>query len=107
MNQGVKKLDENSFKEAIKNGVVLVDFYTEWCGPCKMLAPVLERVAIEVKDKAVIGKLNIETARAIASEYDVRAFPTMILYKEGQEVGRLLGLRDAETVKEFIEAVSN
>ena len=68
-----------------------------------MMTPVLEQVAKDVKGKAVIGKLDIDKAQKIASEFQVTSIPTLILYKDGKEVGRLVGLRDAAAVKNFIE----
>jgi thioredoxin 1 len=99
----IKHLSEDTFTQDIQNGVTLVDFYADWCGPCKMMAPVLEKVAQEVKGKAVIGKLDIDSAQKIAAQFQITSIPTLILYKDGKEVGRLVGLRDAEAVKEFIK----
>ncbi len=99
----IKLLVEDTFNKEIQHGVYLVDFYADWCGPCRMMTPVLEKVAKEVKGKATIGKLDIDKAQKIASEFQVTSIPTLILYKEGKEVGRLVGLRDAATVKNFID----
>jgi len=101
--EDIKHLAEDTFSKDIKDGVVLVDFYADWCGPCRMMTPVLEKVAKEVKGRAVIGKLDIDSAQKIAAEFQVTSIPTLILYKEGKEVGRLVGLRDAATVKQFID----
>lgn len=96
---------ENFENEVRKNkNVVLVDFYAQWCGPCKMLAPVLEQVGEEVKDKAVIAKLDIDEALDIAKEFNVMSVPTMILFKDGKEVDRIVGLRQKAQI---IEAINN
>ncbi len=100
--QEIKLLNDESFEQEIKQGITLVDFHAEWCGPCRMLAPVLEKVADEVSGKARIVKLNIDNSQQIASTYQVTSIPTLILFKDGQEVNRLVGLRDADTIKEFI-----
>lgn len=100
--ENIKKLSQDSFNEGIKNGVTLVDFYADWCGPCRMLAPVLEKVAKDVSGKASIAKLDIDHAQQIASSFQITSVPTLILFKDGKEVGRLVGLRDADTVKEFV-----
>jgi thioredoxin 1 len=102
----IKKLSEDTFEKDIENGVTLVDFYADWCGPCRMLAPVLEKVAKEVHGDAVIGKLDIDQAQRIASSFQITSVPTLILFKDGKEIGRLVGLRDAETVKDFIFSAS-
>ena len=103
MAQGdIKKLTEEGFEKEIEKGVTLVDFYADWCGPCRMLTPVLEKVAKEVSNEATVAKLDIDHAQRIASLFQVTSVPTMILFKNGQEMGRLVGLRDAEEVKDFI-----
>jgi thioredoxin 1 len=106
MSEGVKLIEESNFKKEIEKGVVLVDFTASWCGPCRMLAPVLEKVAQEIKPKATIAKLDIDQAQKTASDYQVTSVPTMILFKNGDEVGRLVGLRDAETIKDFISSMA-
>lgn len=100
--EDIKKLTQENFTQGIQKGVTLVDFYADWCGPCRMLAPVLEKVAKEVSGKASVVKLDIDHAQQIASSFQITSVPTLILFKDGKEVGRLVGLRDADTVKEFV-----
>jgi thioredoxin 1 len=97
-------LNEESFKEAISKGKTLVDFYADWCGPCRMLAPVLETVASdqEVSKQASVAKIDIDSAQGIASNYNVTSIPTLILFQDGKELRRLVGLRDANAIKHFI-----
>jgi thioredoxin 1 len=102
MSDAFKYLDEDNFSEGIKSGVVLVDFYADWCGPCRMLTPVLEKVAGELQGKATIAKIDIDKAQKTASTFQVTSIPTLVLFKEGKEVGRLVGLRDEATIKEFV-----
>ena len=98
----MKQLTDGNFNEEIKKGVTLVDFHASWCGPCRMLAPVLEQVAKDVQGKAVVAKIDIDSEQKTASHFQVTSVPTMILFKDGKEVNRLVGLRNAEAVKQFI-----
>ena len=86
-------LTKANFEHQIKNGVVLVDFWASWCMPCKMLAPVINEVAEAVNGLAKIGKLNIEEQKDIASKFSVRSIPTLILFKNGREVKRFVGVK--------------
>ncbi len=103
----IKKLTEDSFEADVSKGVTLVDFFADWCGPCRMLAPVLEKVASEVEGRAIVAKLDIDHAQRIASTFQITSVPTLILFKDGKEVGRLVGLRDAQTVKDFVLSANN
>lgn len=103
MSETFKLLEEETFQEGVGSGLTLVDFYADWCGPCRMLTPVLEEVAKEVRGKAVIAKIDIDKAQGTASQFQVTSIPTLILFKDGKEIGRLVGLRDKQTIKEFIE----
>lgn len=104
MSEDIKKLTEDSFQKEIADGVTLVDFYADWCGPCRMLAPVLEKVAKDVKGKATVAKLDIDNAQGIASTFGVTSIPTLILFDKGKEVDRLIGLRDHQAILQFILA---
>lgn len=98
----IKHLNDNEFEKEIQKGVTLVDFHANWCGPCRMLAPVLEQVAKDLKGKAVIGKIDIDSEQKTAAHFQITSVPTMILFKNGKEVSRLVGLKNAEAIKEFI-----
>ena len=97
-------LEEANFEEHTGSGVTLVDFYADWCGPCRMLAPVLELVAAELGVKAKIGKLDIDKSHKVAGNFQVTSVPTMILFKDGKEFGRLIGLREKKEIVEFVSA---
>ena len=93
---------DDNFEDKIKSGVVLVDFFADWCGPCRMLTPVIESVAEEMAGKASFGKLDIDQNQKVAGQYQVTSVPTLILYKDGKEVNRLVGLRDSEAITSFV-----
>ncbi|MDX1449186.1 MAG: thioredoxin [Acidimicrobiia bacterium] len=87
-------LTDSSFTDAINGDQpMLVDFWAEWCGPCRLVAPVLEEIAQEHGDKLTVGKLNIDDNPQSAASYDVMSIPTMILYKDGVEKKRIVGAR--------------
>ncbi|PIS02641.1 MAG: thioredoxin [Chlamydiae bacterium CG10_big_fil_rev_8_21_14_0_10_42_34] len=100
----IKHFTDSEFSNQIKAGVTLVDFHADWCGPCRTLAPVLEQVAKDVSGKANVGKINIDEEQKTATQFQITSVPTMILFKDGKEVGRLVGLRTADDVKEFIQS---
>lgn len=100
----IKHFTDNEFEKEIKSGVTLVDFYADWCGPCRTLGPVLEQVAKDVKGKAVVGKIDIDNEQKTATQFQITSVPTMILFKNGKEIGRLIGLRSADAVKDFINS---
>ena len=92
------KLSSENFKKEVLNSEkpVLVDFYADWCGPCNAMAPVIEELAKELEEKAKVGKINVDENSDIAVEYNVMSIPTLIIFKNGKEEKRLVGLRDKE-----------
>lgn len=86
-------LTDQNFSNKIKSGVVLVDFWAAWCGPCKLMGPVLNDLAEEVDGKVTIAKLNVDEAKATASKFSVRSIPTLILFKNGKEIHRFVGVK--------------
>lgn len=95
-------LNESDFDHKVAKGITLVDFYADWCGPCRMLTPVLEQIAKAVHGKVTIAKVDIDDNQRIATQFQVTSVPTMVLLKDGKEINRLIGLRDAEGLKKFI-----
>jgi thioredoxin 1 len=104
--KALQQLDDSTFKQTISQGLVLVDFYADWCGPCRMIAPVIEELAEELAGKVVIAKVDIENAQEVTSFYQVTSIPTLILFKDGQEVKRIVGVRDKESLKKIIETAA-
>lgn len=98
----VVALDSKSFEEEVMNSdlPVLVDFWASWCGPCKMIAPIIDQLAEDFDGKAKIAKVNVDEQRDLASKFRVMSIPTLILFKDGQIVDQMMGARPkAELVK--------
>lgn len=89
----IKVLTDKNFKQQVKNGVTLVDFWTSWCVPCKMMAPVLNDIADEYYEKINIAKLDVDRFQPVAAHYKVRNIPTMVLFKNGKEIDRFVGVK--------------
>ena len=102
MSEHIKMISEDNFESTIKKGITLVDFYADWCGPCKTITPHLEAVAKELEGKASIIKIDVDRAQRVASTYQVTSIPTLVLFNNGKEVDRIIGVRNAKDIKEFI-----
>lgn len=86
-------LNEDNFDNTVANGLVLVDFWATWCGPCKMLAPTIDAIATEYKDRVVVGKVDVDENEAIARRFGIMSIPTLFLFKDGEVVEKLVGYR--------------
>ena len=104
MSQQLLHLNDENFQTEIAQGITLVDFYADWCGPCRMMAPIVEELAEELNGKAKIAKLDIEAAQQTTSTFNVTSIPTMILFKDGEEVKRIVGVKDKESLTEIISS---
>ncbi len=95
-NEKILTLTDQNFQHQTKNKLVLVDFWASWCGPCRMMAPVLNDVAKELTGNSHIGKVNIEQYQSLAQKFKVRSIPTLILFKDGKEINRFVGVKSKE-----------
>ncbi len=100
----VKHLNESNFEAETANGVVLVDFWAQWCGPCKMLTPVLDQLAAEIGDKAVIAKVDVDEGQKIAAKFGVRSIPAIFIFKDGKVARQFVGLQDKKTLLDAINS---
>ena len=94
---------KEAFEKAIAQGVVLIDFYADWCGPCKMLAPELEALSKEFEGKAKVIKVNVDEQRDLAMEYNISAIPTLYVTKDSSVEEKLVGFQTKASLKEALE----
>ena len=104
-NGKIKKLSDQNFEHQIKSGIMLVDFWATWCMPCKMMAPVLNDLSEELTGNASVGKLDVDQNRAASAKYAVRSIPTMVLFKNGKEINRFVGVKTKDFLLKEIQKV--
>jgi thioredoxin 1 len=98
--------DENFEQEVLNHpGLVLVDVWASWCGPCRILGPIIEQVAIEFAGRARVGKLNVDEHQQVASRYDVQSVPTLLFVKHGQVVDRVIGIASRHILMEKLNSL--
>lgn len=103
MAKNVKEVSGAELEELIAKGPVVCDFWAEWCGPCRMLAPVMDKVAGELANKATFVKVNVDENEASARKYGIMSIPNVIVFKDGVPAGNNLGYVPAPTMKAFLE----
>lgn len=101
MSENITELDSSNFDSTVSNTAlpVVVDFWAPWCGPCKAIAPILEELATELGDSVKICKVNVDNNSEIAGKYEIRAIPTILVFKEGQVTENIVGLVSKDDLK--------
>lgn len=95
---------KDNFTENVAQGVSLLDFWAPWCGPCKMQLPIVEELSEELKGQATIAKVNVDEEPELASQFGVMSIPTLILFKDGQPVDKLVGLQSKDSLRNKIQS---
>ncbi|HGL3952770.1 TPA: thioredoxin [Staphylococcus aureus] len=99
----IVKVTDADFDSKVESGVQLVDFWATWCGPCKMIAPVLEELGADYEGKADILKLDVDENPSTAAKYEVMSIPTLIVFKDGQPVDKVVGFQPKENLAEVLD----
>ncbi|RDU69080.1 thioredoxin [Helicobacter cholecystus] len=99
------ELTKENFTEHTQSGVALVDFWAPWCGPCRMLSPVIDKLAEEYEGKAKICKVNTDEQEELSSQFGIRSIPTMLFFKDGQVVDQMVGATSEQALKDKLNAL--
>ncbi len=106
MSESIKTVSDASFESEVlkSSGPVLVDYWAEWCGPCKMVAPILDEVSKDYAGKLTIAKLNVDENQSVPAKYGIRGIPTLMLFKDGAIVGTKVGALSKSQLTQFIDS---
>jgi len=102
---GYVELTKENFDQVISSGVTLVDFWAPWCGPCRMIAPVIEELAEEYQGKATIGKVNTDEQQELAVRFGIRSIPTILFFKDGEVVDQMIGAASKDVFASKLDAI--
>jgi len=99
------ELTNANFSDTVAKGVTLVDFWAPWCGPCRMIAPIIEELAVDFDGKATIAKVNTDEEQDIAIQYGIRSIPTLLFFKDGEMVDQMVGAAGKDVLADKIDSL--
>lgn len=104
----VLKITSENYETEVLNSdkLVLIDFYADWCGPCRMMSSVIDEIAEEMADKIKVGKINVDENQDLAMEYGIMSIPTIVMIKDGKAVKNLVGVRDKNEIKDTLKDIN-
>lgn len=103
MSEKLIDINDSNFDESIASGITVVDFWAPWCGPCKMQTPILEKLVEKVDDSVTVAKVNVDQAPQSAGKHGIRAIPTILIFKEGEQVKQFVGVQQENTLLSAIK----
>jgi len=106
MGHNILQLTDENFQQTVSKGLTLVDFHAAWCGPCRMIAPIVEQLAEKTTGKANVAKLDIDQAQQTTASLQITSVPTLILFKDGKEVKRVVGVKDLDYLLNLVQSFS-
>lgn len=104
----VLKITSENYETEVLNSdkLVLIDFYADWCGPCRMMSPIIDEIAEEMSGKIKVGKINVDENQDLAMEYGIMSIPTIVMIKDGKAVKNLIGVRDKNEIKDTLKDIN-
>ena len=103
MSNTIELNKENFSETVVSSKPVLVDYWAEWCGPCKMVAPILEEVAVDLSDKLIVGKVDVDENQELAAQLNIMSIPTLVLFKDGEVIDQAIGALSKAQLLSFLE----
>lgn len=102
-----QSISDETFKDSVKEGLTFVDFWAPWCGPCKMLAPIIDELQVKYNGSINIVKMNVDENKEVASHYGIMSIPTMVLFKDGKAIEKVTGFHPFQALDSYLQSKTN